>query len=260
MKNLGKIAMMFLLGLSCVNFVACSDEENTEETSVVPVTVNPSNVFVNGLPKEAEGLTFIYNTDGLLTSISEKEGSDRVSFDYSTLNQSKIQMVIYDTYGTYILDMTIGDNGFVSDCVESGPYGNDTWSFGYTASEQLNYMKRSEGGDEITNITYDAEGDITRVTMQSDDERMDCDISYTTKEINTPIENKGYLMLFDTTFDIDLDEMRYAYYAGLLGKATKHLPLSSSRDGDVDFFDWSFNANGFPTSLSAGYETIEFAW
>ena len=146
MKNLGKIAMMFLLGLSCVNFVACSDEENTEETSVVPVTVNPSNVFVNGLPKEAEGLTFIYNTDGLLTSISEKEGSDRVSFDYSTLNQSKIQMVIYDSYGTYILDMTIGDNGFVSDCVESGPYGNDTWSFGYTASEQLNYMKRSEGG------------------------------------------------------------------------------------------------------------------
>ena len=260
MKNFGRIAMMFLVGFSCVNFVACSDGDENEEIPANPVTVNPSNVFVNGTPKEAEGLTFIYNSDGLLTSISEKEGSDRVSFDYSTLNQSKVQMVIYGTYGTYILDMTLGENGFVTDCTESGPDGNDTWSFGYTASGQLNYMKRSEGGDEVTNITYDAEGDITHVTMQSDDERMDCEISYTTGEITAPIENKGCLMLFDTTFDIDLDEMRYAYYAGLLGKATKHLPLSSSRDGDVDFFDWSINANGFPTSLSAGYETIEFTW
>ena len=67
-------------------------------------------------------------------------------------------------------------------------------------------------------------------------------------------------MLFDTTFDIDMDEMRYAYYAGLLGKATKHLPLSSSREGDEEFFDWSFNTDGFPTSLSAGYETNEFMW
>ena len=50
--------------------------------------------------------------------------------------------------------------------------------------------------------------------MQSDDERMDCDINYTTGEITVPIENKGCLMLFDTTFDIDMDEMRYAYYAG----------------------------------------------
>ena len=96
--------------------------------------------------------------------------------------------------------------------------------------------------------------------MQSDDERMDCDINYTTGEITVPIENKGCLMLFDTTFGIDMDEMRYAYYAGLLGKATNHLPLSNSEDGDEDFFDWTLNANGFPTSLLAGYETIEFTW
>lgn len=260
MKNFGRIAMMFLVGFSCVNFVACSDDDKNEEIPANSVTVSPSDVFVNGLPKEAEGLTFIYNADGLLTSISEKGEGDRVSLDYSTLNQSKVQMVIYGTYGTYILDMTIGDNGFVTSCTESGPDGDDTWSFGYTASGNLNYMKRSEGGDEVTTITYDAEGDITHVTMQSDDERMDCDISYTNKETATPIENKGCLMLFDTTFGIDLDEMRYAYYAGLLGKATKHLPLSNSEDGDEDFFNWTLNANGFPTSLSAGYETINFAW
>ena len=273
MKNLGKIAMMFLLGLSCVNFVACSDEENTEETSVVPVTVNPSNVFVNGLPKEAEGLTFIYNTDGLLTSISEKEGSDRVSFDYSTLNQSKIQMVIYDSYGTYILDMTIGDNGFVSDCVESGPYGNDTWSFGYTASEQLNYMKRSEGGNEITTITYQ-EGDIVHVGIVSEGEAWEAsrDVKYTSGDVASPMPNKGCVMLFDNTFGVDMDEMKYAYYAGLLGKATKNLPIELIDHGmtgtgydDVSKFKWTLNQDGLPTQLDiteqSGYtRKMIFQW
>ena len=32
-------------------------------------------------------------------------------------------------------------------------------------------------------------------------------------------------MLFDEILDVDMDEMIYAYYGGMLGKATKHLPL-----------------------------------
>ena len=276
MKNLSEIVTMFLVGFSCVNFVACSDEENTEETPVNPVTVNPSNVFVNGLPKEAEGLTFIYNADGLLTSISEKEGSDRVSFDYSTLNQSKVQMVIYGTYGTYILDMTIGNNGFVSSCAESGPDGSDTWEFGYTASGNLNYMKRSEGGNEVTNITY-ANGNIANASMVSEEEpnrKSVYTLFYTSEEVAEPIENKGSIMLFDELFNIDMDEMKYAYYAGLLGKATKNLPVKNTTnvtddvDGDEEYTDefyWTLNQDGLPTQVSLVQywgedETITFQW
>ena len=32
-------------------------------------------------------------------------------------------------------------------------------------------------------------------------------------------------MLFDEILDVDMDDDIYAYYGGMLGKATKHLPL-----------------------------------
>jgi hypothetical protein len=37
--------------------------------------------------------------------------------------------------------------------------------------------------------------------------------------------NKGYLILFDATLGIDMDEMDFAYYADLPGIATKNLPI-----------------------------------
>lgn len=43
-------------------------------------------------------------------------------------------------------------------------------------------------------------------------------------------------MLFDPTLGIDMDEMEYAYYAGLLGKATKSLPSSNEEDGETETF------------------------
>ena len=133
--------------------------------------------------------------------------------DYSTLEQSKVQMIVYDDYGTYVLDMALGSNGFVTDCVESAPDGTDTWEFDYTSSGNLNYMKRSEGGDEETRIVYNADGDIVQVMMNSEDEHTEYAIGYTNDEITASIENKGCLMLFDTTFGIDMDEMKYACWA-----------------------------------------------
>lgn len=34
-------------------------------------------------------------------------------------------------------------------------------------------------------------------------------------------------MPFDIELRVDMDEMKCAYYAGLLGKATKHLPVKN---------------------------------
>lgn len=50
-------------------------------------------------------------------------------------------------------------------------------------------------------------------------------------------------MLFDPTLGIDMDEMEYAYYAGLLGKATKSLPSSNEEDGETETFTWTLNSN-----------------
>ena len=70
------------------------------------------------------------------------------------------------------------------------------------------------------------------------------------------------MMFFDTTFDIDVEELQFAYYAGLLGKATKHLPVRSiDEENEVTTFRWKkFNANGYPTSLSEGDDTKRISW
>ena len=69
--------------------------------------------------------------------------------------------------------------------------------------------------------------------------------------LSTPIENKGCLMMFDELLDVDMDEMIYAYYGGMLGTATKHLPLRMhapyAHDSFSDYdFKWTLNSNGYP--------------
>jgi len=68
-------------------------------------------------------------------------------------------------------------------------------------------------------------------------------------------------MLFDATLGIDMDEMKYAYYAGLLGKATKNLPKSNvDEEGETTTFTWTLNDSGLPTKMTDGYDTYTFSW
>ena len=50
-------------------------------------------------------------------------------------------------------------------------------------------------------------------------------IYYTSEEIVNPIENVGCIMIFYIEFNVNLGYIEYAYYAGLLGRATKNLPV-----------------------------------
>lgn len=71
-------------------------------------------------------------------------------------------------------------------------------------------------------------------------------------------------MLFDTTLGIDMDEMQYAYFAGLLGKATTHLPVRLvGNEGEEESFTWHLNASGYPTSMVRSHApnwTNTFTW
>lgn len=80
-------------------------------------------------------------------------------------------------------------------------------------------------------------------------------------------------MFFDQ-WNIDLDRVGKAYYAGLLGKPSKNLPLGytdKGKEGDSEYsseyyFDWEFNVNGLPLVYKVGSdpeyygETYTFSW
>ncbi|MBT9920345.1 DUF4595 domain-containing protein [Bacteroides uniformis] len=277
MKTFRMIANSVLLVMLCLSFTACEDED--EPNIDGEETINPGRVFTNGLPKSAEGATMTYNEKGLLTKLLTNEGQE-ITFEYDNktraVNQSSdVRMKVVEEDGEiFIFDMQINDNGFVTHCTETEEDGDiETWDFKYTAEGNLNYMKRSEGGNEVTKIIYQNGNIIRTETISEDDntEGYSCDVKYTSEENVSLIANKGCIMLFDQTFGVDMDEMKYAYYAGLLGKATKDLPIEITdkySDNDevyISKFNWTFNQSGLPTELDitndGGYtDKIVFQW
>lgn len=267
-----------------MGLTACGDDDEpngdgggTGSTSVV----NPANVFTGGLPKSAEGATLYYNDKGLLTKISIENGEE-VTFEYnngtrSAAPRNTLRMTIVDSeFGEKsTFDMEINDKDFVRHCTQTEGDGDiETWDFDYTTEGNLNYMKRSEGGNEITTITYQ-EGDIVHVGVVSEEDGWESssDVKYTSADVASPMPNKGCVMLFDATFGVDMDEMKYAYYAGLLGKATKNLPIELIDHGmtgtdydEVSKFKWTLNQDELPIQLDitepwGGYTSkMTFQW
>lgn len=275
MKKFRFISLCLASAVMACALTACSDDDDKNEGGKPS---NPDNVFEQGVPSQVAGLAVTTNSKGQVTLINA--GTDKYTFNYDpvTYKGKKYDMTISEVSSraqeTTTFYLQLNKNGFVSYCCQVTPEydGDDVeeWWFTYNSDKQLNYMKRSEGDNEVTDITY-TNGDITKVTIKSDEDPYAdvTTIEYTTDEYPEPTLNKGGVMLFDMTFDIDMDEMEVAYYAGLLGMPTKHLPLRMlDEEGIYEYFNWTFNNNGLPVSMTATHyehgnpdsQTVTFVW
>lgn len=281
MKMFRMIAASMLSAALCLGFTACSDDdenENGEGGGSTVTVVKPSEVFKGGLPKSAAGMSISQNKEGLVTSIIGEDGEEAV-FEYffaetkADAMKDRAKITVTDDEGDVTeLNLQLNSNGYVEYCNSIDHAGTSdasefTWEMKYDADGHLIEMRRSEGSGELTKITY-KDGDAVKTStsymgggdmngdgvLDGNDEWEDgAIIDYTTGEIATPIDNKGCLMMFDELLDVDMDEMIYAYYGGMLGKATKHLPLAM-RDADdtsveLSNYKWTLNSDGYPTQL-----------
>ncbi len=281
MKMFRMLAASMLSAALCLGFTACSDDdenENGEGGGSTVTVVKPSEVFKGGLPKSAAGMSITQNKEGLVTSIIGEDGEEAV-FEYffaetkADATKDRAKITVTDDEGDVTeLNLQLNSNGYVEYCNSIDHAGTSdasefTWEMKYDADGHLIEMRRSEGSGELTKITY-KDGDAVKTStsymgggdmngdgvLDGNDEWEDgAIIDYTTGEIATPIDNKGCLMMFDELLDVDMDEMIYAYYGGMLGKATKHLPLAM-RDADdtsveLSNYKWALNSDGYPTQL-----------
>lgn len=279
MKQL-KFQVFALAAALTLGFTSCSDDN--DEPNPNPGngngTVNPSSVFTAGVPSQVGEAVITTNADGLITKIVD--GDQTTTFDY-TPAKSRAAVIIPTDY-----DMTmnvewgndedgvdfyirLNKQGFIEYAyeVDEDKTEGDTaeeWWFKYDGNGRMVEMKRTEGDNEITAITYDADGDITAVKVSDDTApkgKMSCTITYTDATHTSAIANKSGIMLYDDSFRIDMDEMAPAYFAGLLGKGTAHLPLGateiSNSDNeeykDIYTFTWTLNSNQMPTSFVSAY-------
>ena len=263
MRKLFQLALMVTLTVGTTMMASCSKDnsDEPEQKMVNGTDVNPRNVFPLGLPKKISELVLTLNEKGQLIQLAEPNDDERITFEYKdvALGSTQAPQVILtetDEPDKHVYELYLNRNGFVTHAKETH-YRNDhiagkaTWDFAYNADNQLKDAKCSTDkkhivleyqNGNVVKTTTTAAGKPTEVTT----------ITYATASTRR-IENKTGVMLFATTLDADLDYLEAAYYAGLLGKPSKNLPLQSEKSGDKVISKWTLDSNGNPTALDHSF-------
>ena len=277
MKKTITIAFLTAAVIGATSFFSSCSIKNDDDSDWIidrrpdPVTIDLSKVFTNGMPKEADSMTIQTDDRGLVTGIQTKD--EMVSFKYFNTKTRAIVipnvvMKVERNGDTTFYRMYLNNNGFVRGCMieQKENTKEDTWRFTYNDNDQLINIIHSADDYKKFTLTYKdsniSEIETKTIVSQTTTRKKDtCKVAYTSDTTPAPIVNKGNIMLFNTTFGIDIGAMKYAYYAGLLGKATKNLPVQLiDKSGNKNNFTWTVNSNGFPTAMTSGSHQYKFVW
>ena len=275
MKKTITIALLAVAVIGATFVLSSCSNKNDDDWIVDswpdPVTIDLSKVFTNGMPKEADSMTIQTDDKGLVTDIQTKD--ETVSFKYNNTKTRAIAipnvfMKVERNGETTVYRMYLNNNGFVRGCMreQNENTKEEKWRFTYNDNDQLINIIHSADDYKKFTLTYKdsniSEIETTTIVSQTTTRKKDtCKVAYTSTATPTPIVNKGNIMLFNTTFGIDIGAMKYAYYAGLLGKATKNLPVQLiDKNGNKNNFTWTVNSNGFPTAMTSGSHQYKFGW
>lgn len=284
-----------MVASTSVVFVACSNEDDIP--SGTPAD-NVNKVFPNGIISSITRKASWGDTENFISDIVLDKNGHVSSIKYckepyeiSYPSSDKVKVTTIDYYDDndkpvyYSRTFNLGKNGYISGMTDNDSWG--TFSFSLDYDNQGRIVTRTDTDSDSygnsrskTTITYNNDGDIIRVDMSSESiddgekstETYSAIVEYTDETITKPIENKGGIMFYDEFFDIDFDEDLCLYYAGLLGKATAHLPISIRKTSKyVSPYDeytyestlklsWTINNKGLASSLTLAdeYETMTF--
>ena len=266
MRKLFQLALMVILTAGTTMMASCSKDNSDEpqQKMVNGTDVNPRNVFPLGLPKKISENVLTLNEKGQLVQFAEPNSKDRATFEYKdvALGSTQAPQVILtetDEPDKHVYELYLNRDGFVTHAKETH-YSNDhiigkaTWDFAYNADNQLKDVKCSADKKHIV-LEYQ-NGNVVKTTTTTVGEPTEVTtITYATASTR-PIENKTGVMLFGATLDADFDNLEVAYYAGLLGKPSKNLPLQSEKSGDKATFKWTLDGNGNPTVLNYSFSNL----
>ena len=263
MRKLFQLALMVTLTVGTTMMASCSKDnsDEPEQKMVNGTDINPRNVFPLGLPKKISEIVLTLNEKGQLIQLAEPNGDERITFEYKdvALGSTQAPQVILtetDEPDKHVYELYLNRDGFVNHAKETR-YSNDhiagkaTWDFAYNADNQLKDVKCSADKKHIV-LEYQ-NGNVVKTTTTTAGKPTEVTtITYATASIR-PIENKTGVMLFGATLDADFDNLEAAYYAGLLGKPSKNLPLQSEKSGNKATSKWTLDSNGNPTALDHSF-------
>lgn len=268
MRKLLNFVWLLAIALSAaIALTACSKNsdgpDGGEEREKGTVEVNPAKVFINGMPKAIDGYILTCDSKGRLSSLYNKEEKETVTFEYKTnvlgsTDEPNVVMTMREENEKTVYNLFLNKDGFVKYCDEieyekNKTYKKATWNFEYNSDGQLAKAIQSKDGFKTLYTIIYKDGDAVESITRSEKEGKETDhykIYYTSNKVTSPIANKGCIMAFDGALGVDLEDFQTVYFAGMLGKATKHLPIYNiDKDNDMTSFEWYFDANGFPIKV-----------
>ena len=182
---------------------------------------------------------FVYE-NGFLTQVLAADG-DEITFEYNYLNPDKSVSdpdVRYtreraDGSVSYIYDVWLNELGFARriDSKHNDEYDGFEFQSTCEYDEEGHLVYMNEGREEREYSLVWTDGDISHIDIQGS-HTQSTDFSY------SETLNDNNLMFFYDIYDMDIEELKYLYWAGLLGVSPKHLVTMSNSDDEHYQFEW----------------------
>lgn len=245
MKTMKNLFVIGLTSVICASFAACGSDDEPEIK--LPTIFEGKRIAQYEWTNNGYTEKSIFSYDnGKLISYSEFEISDSESYeDKNTVEYSGNQVKISwkDGSDSEICTYTLNESGFAITALLVTKEEGDTWNTNYT-------------------FEYDASGYLTKITERSSDETnsvvikwVDGDaVSYSKNNLNYVYTyntdlNKGGILPPDNAW-LDMEaELFIAYYAGILGRPTKHLIVSQEENGTEN--EYILDSEGYVKSCTS---------
>lgn len=238
--------------------VAC-DESHAPDITVSgdnnTSLVSPLNTLA-ALPTAVDGMTASYDAQGrlvLLSGLYTKDGCS-MTFSYPAGNTVSVSIADNDNgrdRDTAEVTVLVDDLGraVLARCQEyEGNRRSDyyEWTFSYNAEGRLAEARRYVDDPETYTFTY-TNGTLVSVVNKDGNERETTTLTSVTSGWPSGLANTAGVETF-SLWGVDLDEMQYFWYAGLLGKAPALLTLSATEGRDSYTADYETDEDGFVTT------------
>lgn len=205
------------------------DDGTDEGNKPTPVGDSPMDkVFTGKWLKTFDGDEFIYENGFLVRIIDEDEPTDAIEFEYNYLSGTvQPDVYVYEDQGSMELAVTLNEEGFAEKVEDL--YRNCTTTFTYDAEGHITGIDDGHYERHYTLIWENGNLVHTSRTAYGETEA-----TYNRTFEYYDAANEYGIIDFYSMYNLDLEDVGYLYYAGLLGKVSANqLRAEYKEDGTM---------------------------
>ena len=201
-----------------------------------------------------------YNSDGNVEKVQILDDNEWNATQMLEYSDGQILVTAYEGDNPYAqMFVTIGENGFASKVTATADGKTYTTDYTYDSDGHLIRFADTYNGETTTQILTWFEGDLVSVSSTSPNGETSSSQIYYKSETQEPIANTSSMLPLNSDITgVDGDHIDPTFFIGVLGFATKHLPIartstetysSGSTYTQSSKFTWTLDDNNRPIKM-----------